>query len=105
MNDAHAVTDLLDQLHHVAGEHHGRPSSNITLQHLAHDLRRDGVDPLERLIQEEHARSMQEGSRQSHLLLHPMAVIDDQCVGSVCQAEHPQERGGSLCHRCPGPIP
>src|SRR5581483_8642682 len=52
---------------------------------------RDGVDGLERLVEEEDAGAVQQGGGQRHLLAHAVAVVDDERAGRFPEPEHVEQ--------------
>jgi hypothetical protein len=79
VDDADVGDEPLHHLQHVAGEKDGhRASRHQILKHLADARDRHCVDPLERLIEEEQLRPVDERAGQRQLLLHAVAVILDE---------------------------
>jgi hypothetical protein len=75
------IADLLDQLHDVAGEQHRRARGGESRQQPANHVSGDRVDALERLVQEQHGRVVDQGAAERALLAHPGGVVGDQPLG------------------------
>src|SRR6266571_2735753 len=93
VDDRHLVAEPLHHVEHVGGEEEGHPLGGHPPQEVRHHPARDGVDPVERLVQEEHPRVVDEGRGQGQLLLHPLRVVGDQLAPVVGQAEELEELG------------
>src|SRR6266545_2635032 len=87
----HLVAEPLHHVEHVGGEEEGHPLGGHAPQEVRHHPARHGVDPVERLVQEEHPRVVDEGRGQGQLLLHPLREVGDQLAPVVGQAEELEE--------------
>jgi hypothetical protein len=94
--DRHVVAEALDHLHDVAGEDHGAAAGDEALQDVADQGGRHGVDGLERLVEHEQARRVQQGAGQAHLLLHAGRVVDHQGAVADAQLENLEQLAGPL---------
>ena len=63
------MAEPLHDLHHVAGEDHRAAADDIAYQDVADQRPRDRVDRLERLVEHQQARRVQQGAGQADLLL------------------------------------
>src|SRR6266545_2093229 len=79
----HLVAEPLHHVEHVGGEEEGHPLGGHAPQEVRHHPARHGGDPVERLVQEEHPRVVDEGRRQGQLLLHPLREVGDQLAPVV----------------------
>ena len=91
VDDGDVVADLLDELHDVAGEQHGRARADEAGQQPADDVGGDRIDALERLVQEQHRGVVDQGAAEHGLLAHAGGVVGDQPLGVLGQVEHVQQ--------------
>ena len=90
------IADLLDQRHHVRA-HHDRPARrDEAVQDGPHDGGRHRVHRLERLVEHEHPRPVQQRAGQADLLPHAGRVVRDQGAPRVRQVEDVEQLGGAL---------
>jgi hypothetical protein len=94
VDDADVVADLLDQLHHVAGEQHRGAGAGEAGQQPADDVGGDRIDAFERLVQEQHGGVVDQRAAQHGLLAHAGGVVRDQPFGVLGQVEHGEQRPG-----------
>ncbi len=71
----------------MAGEDDGGTGRRVPFEHAADGLGGDRVDALERLVEEEHVRVVQQGGGEADLLAHAGGVVGDQLVGVVGEVE------------------
>ena len=83
VHDTDPIAQPLDHFHHVAREHDRVAGVGEALEHGAQRARRDRIDRLERLVEEEHRGAVQQRGRERDLLAHAGAVVDDEGVGGV----------------------
>ena len=78
-DDAHVAAQPLDDLQHVRGQEHGGvAAADHAAQQLAQAARRHRVHALERLVQEQQARVVDQGAGQRQLLAHAVRVTGHQ---------------------------
>ena len=97
------VAQPLDELHHVAREHDRRSRRREVLEQGADRARRHRIDRLERLVEEQQPRAVQQRGREHELLAHAVAVVDDERVGRVGEPEQVEELLGAVGRRRAGP--
>jgi hypothetical protein len=85
------IAELLDQGHDVAAHQHGAARRGEAVEDGAHDRGRDRVDRLERLVEDQQARAVQQGRGQADLLAHPGGVVTDQGGFGGLEVEHAQQ--------------
>lgn len=64
----------------MRGEDDGGPGGGVALKDTADGLGGHGVDALERLVEEEDFRVVQQGGGEADLLPHAGGVVDDEFV-------------------------
>src|SRR5690606_12827598 len=95
-HDGDMVAQTLDQLHDVAGKDDGAAVVDEGAQDAPDGHAGDWVDGLERLVEHEHGRRVDEGGGQRDLLRHPGGVVDDEDVGRVGEVERGEQGGTPL---------
>jgi hypothetical protein len=95
-HDRDVVAQALDHLEHVAGEDDGAAAGHVTLEDVADQRCRDRVDRLERFVQHQQPRCMQQRAGQADLLLHAGRIVDHQGAVAGAQLEHVEQLPGSL---------
>src|ERR1700723_2548839 len=80
----------------MRGEEDGCAAMDHSLQHRLQGARSDRVHTLERLIEEEHFRSMDYGCGEGQLLLHAVRKIGHQLFGLVGQIHKLQQLFGTV---------
>ena len=91
VDDGHVIADLLDQLHDVAGEQHGRAGAGQPRQQPADHVGGDRIHALQRLVQEQHRRVVDQGAAERGLLAHAGGIVSDQPLGISGQVQHVQQ--------------
>ena len=94
VDDADVVAQALDEIHHVAGQHDRATARAEAVEHRPHRARRDRVDALERLVEQQQARPVQHRRRERGLLAHAVAVAGDLAVGVVGELERLEQLVG-----------
>ncbi len=87
VDDAHAVAQPLDELELVAREDDGDSCVRPFAEHVRHHVDGDRVEPGERLVEDEHVRSEDEGGGQLDALLVAQAERLELGVAPVGEAE------------------
>jgi hypothetical protein len=95
-DDADAVAQPLDELQLVAGEDDRHPVVGLAAQHAAHHLDRRGVQPGERLVEDEHLRVVHQRRGELDALLVAQRQLLHLVAEAVADAEHvrPAPHGG-----------
>src|SRR5690606_41066777 len=75
-------------MHLVGGEDDRGAACCRLLEEVADDACRDRVDALERLVEEEDRRTVDDGRTEGDLLSHAPGVVADQLGGGVGEVEH-----------------
>ncbi len=69
----------------------GRAMLRQVAQDIANGARANGIDALERFVEEQHLRAVNQGRCQGDLLAHPHRIIDDQLPRVLRQRQHLQQ--------------
>ena len=94
------VAELLDQRHHVAGHEHGAAAGHEPGEDALDRGRGDRVHGLERLVEHEQPRRVQQRGGQPDHLPHPGGVVDDQRpLGVPAQLQHVEQLVRPAGHR------
>ena len=75
------VAQPLHDLQDVRGQEHGAAAAHELGQEVLDLARRDGIDALERLVEEEQPRCRQQRHGQCQLLAHAVGVVGHQIAG------------------------
>jgi len=92
------IAQALDEIHHVTRQHDGAAAGTEAVEHRPHRAGRQGVDALERLVEQQEPRSVQHRRRERGLLAHAVAVAGDLAVGVVGELQRFQQFVGALAH-------
>ena len=87
---------LLDGRHHVRRQDDGTATLCVVGEDLADVGRGHGVDGLERLVEDQDSRRVNEGGSQGDLLRHARRIVTDQLFASLGQVEGCEELVGAL---------
>ncbi len=91
----HLVAQPLHHVEHVRGEEEGHAARGQAPQEVAHHAAGDGVDAVERLVEEEHLRAVDEGAGEGQLLAHALRVVHHELAALVGQGEELEELLGA----------
>ncbi len=83
----HPIREAADLLDALRRPQRGGPRAREILNQLAHDARRRRIEVVRRLVDQQHGRIGQRGSRDREPLLHPVGVVADALVGGVLEAD------------------
>ena len=87
VDDDDARADALDDLEDVRAEENRLALRRQLLEQFLHDRRRVGVEPVERLVEKQHVRPVNERGRDEHLLPHALRELGHALLPRVAQAE------------------
>ena len=90
-DDRDVVAHPLHQFHRVAGHDHRAAGLDEAVQDVADVRRRHRIDRLERLVEHEQARRVDEGCRERDLLGHAGGVVRDEASGVVLEIQQLQQ--------------
>src|SRR5690606_36033190 len=100
------VGDRLDLTQEVGGQQHGAARVGEGPQHRAHPADAGRVEPVGRLVEDEHLRLAEEGVGQAQPLAHPQGVRPGASPGlrrgEPDQVEHRLHAGGGQSHEAGG---
>jgi hypothetical protein len=85
------VAELLDQGHDVTAHQHRAARRGEAVENGPHDRGRDRIDRLERLVQHQQPRPVQQRGGQADLLAHAGGVVADQGGFGRLQVQHVQQ--------------
>jgi hypothetical protein len=88
------VTDLLHQFHDVTGEQHGGAGGGQPGEQPADDVGGYRVHALQRLVEEQHGRVVDQGAAERGLLPHAGGVVGDQPPGIGGEIEQGKQFSG-----------
>ena len=91
VDDGHVRAQLLDGGHHVRGENDGAAATRVVGEDLADVRRGNGVHGLERFVEDQDSRRVDEGGGQGNLLRHARRVVADQLLPGLGQVEGREE--------------
>ena len=76
-DDAEVCREALDDLQDVRGQEDCASARNERLQQILDLSRRHGIDPFERLVEEQEARRRQQGGSERQFLAHTVREVGD----------------------------
>lgn len=88
----HLVGERVHELQDVGREHDRKAAIRETPQKLAHDETRYGVDSLERFIQHEQLRPMEQCQTERQLLAHARRGLAREHISRIAQSENVEQR-------------
>ena len=97
VDDRDLLADVLHEIELMAGEEDRGAAGRFLPKHLRERADRDGVEPGERLVEDEQLRRVHQRSRELGALLVAVRELLDLRVGALGEAEplQPVERGGA----------
>src|SRR5439155_19064074 len=78
VDDGDVAAEALDDLQDVGGEEDRGAARDHALEHRLERAGGDRVHSLERLVEEENARAVDDGGGERELLLHAVGVVGDE---------------------------
>src|SRR5215213_5065219 len=85
------VAQALYQLHHVARHHNSAAGASVVAQNRPNRLPRHRIDRLERFIQDQQARCVDQRAGEADLLGHARRILDDQGVCGLPQTQRVEQ--------------
>lgn len=95
VDDRHVIAQSLYEAHDVGRQHDGATARSKGPQHLLDKTSGDRVNGLERLVQDEHLRRMEQRAGDQDLLRHAGGVIGDGLGGGIRKPECLEELHGA----------
>src|SRR5262249_47735617 len=83
MDDADASADALGDIEQMRGEEDRRATRGDVTQAVLQISRGPGIEPVHRLVEDQHLWVVYQRARQPELLAHAKRIVDGEFVGSL----------------------
>ena len=104
-DDADPVGHALGDFEDMRGHDHGAAGAHALREQSLDMPRRDGIEPGERLVQDDQPRVVDQGARERHLLAHALGEALAALVQMRLEAERDQELLRRTRRTCAGSMP